>query len=341
MYITLRDRPGRGPGRGGDRAKVSRVVLALGMVSLLTDVSSESVAAILPLYLTAVVGLSPVAYGFIDGLYQGVSALVRVGGGWASDRSGRPKWVAVLGYGLSAVARVFLLFASAAGSIAIVVSADRIGKGIRTAPRDAMISSVTSTDHLGKAFGVHRTLDTLGAAIGPLLAFAVLALVPDGYRTVMAISLAFAVVGVALLVLLVPDVRRTSAPDQPPAPSFRWRDLADPRLRPLLVVAGGLGLLTIGDGFIYLVLLEQGGFGAQWFPLLYVGTNIAYLTLAVPLGSAADRLGRARVLVLGHLALVARTPALPEDTMDEILRLVADRGYDPEPLLFTEHADET
>lgn len=310
MYISVRDRPaGRTAPRGSTatRPPVGRVVITLGIVSMLTDVSSESVSAILPLYLTAVVGLTPVAYGLVDGLYQGVSALVRLGGGWLADASDRPKWVAFLGYGLSAVARVFLLFASGAAGIAAVVTADRIGKGIRTAPRDAMISTATPTEHLGRAFGVHRMLDTIGAALGPLIAFALLWLVPGGYSVVLVVSLAFAIAGVALLGLLGPDVRTrhdaaaTSAPTPPP---FRWRDLTDTRLRPLLVVAGVLGLLTIGDGFIYLALLDHGGVNVAWFPLFYVGTNVAYLVLAVPVGRLADRVGRARTLVVGHLALV-------------------------------------
>lgn len=307
MYITVRDRPqvdGARRGRTGRRGAVSRTVLLLGAVSLLTDVSSESVAAILPLYLTAIVGLSPVAYGLIDGLYQGVSALVRLGGGWLADTTDRPKWVAFAGYGISAVSRIFLIFATGAAGIAAVVTADRIGKGIRTAPRDAMISSASPTEDLGRAFGVHRMLDTIGAAAGPLIAFLVLWMIPGGYSTVLVISLGFALVGVALLGLLGPDVRVRRERDGPAPPPFRWRDLGDHRLRPLLLVAGVLGLLTVGDGFIYLVLLDHGGLAAAWFPLLYVGTNIAYLALAVPVGRLADRVGRARVFVTGHLALV-------------------------------------
>ena len=165
------------------------------------------------------------AYGLIDGLYQGVSALVRLGGGWLSDASDRPKWVAFLGYGLSAVARIFLLFATGAAGIAAVVTADRIGKGIRTAPRDAMISTSTPSEHLGRAFGVHRMLDTIGAALGPLIAFGLLLLVPDGYSVVLVVSLAFALAGVALLGLLGPDVRT------PPRPRRCGR--ADPAAVPL------------------------------------------------------------------------------------------------------------
>jgi MFS family permease len=304
MYITLSDRPAaarRTP--EGKRRKVAPVVITLGLVSLVTDISSESVAAILPLYLTASLGLSAVSYGFIDALYQGVSALVRIGGGWAADRGGHPKWVALLGYGLSAVARFFLLFSTGLAAISAVISADRIGKGIRTAPRDAMISAATPADSLGYAFGVHRALDTAGAAIGPVIAFAVLWWIPDGYLTVMVISFGFAVLGVALLGLVVPD--RPSVEPRPARPRIQWRDVATPGLVRLLVVAGVLGLLTVGDGFIYLALLDRGGFAAHWFPLLYVGTNIAYLSLAIPIGRLADRVGRAKVLIWGHGALLA------------------------------------
>ncbi|WP_185996057.1 MFS transporter [Nocardioides campestrisoli] len=331
MYLSLRDRPSSAqPAQHGSEVspprRAGRVVVTLGMVSLLTDISSESVAAILPLYLTAVVGLSAVAYGLIDGLYQGVSALVRLASGWFADRTDRPKWVAFAGYGLSAVARVFLLFASGAASISAVVAADRIGKGIRTAPRDSMISSATPTEHLGRAFGVHRMLDTIGAALGPLIAFGILVLIPDGFSVVLAVSLAFAVVGVALLGLLAPDQRAQPRPEDGAAPDpFRWSDLGNPRLRPLLLLAGGLALLTVGDGFVYLALLDRGGFAATWFPMLFVGTNIAYLVLAVPVGRLADRVGRARVLVAGHLVLAAAyvCASVPNSTWVATLGTVA------------------
>jgi MFS family permease len=306
VYLSISDRPHRDAApRGTGRPRVAPVVVLLGLVSLLTDISSESVAAILPLYLTTVVGLSPVAYGFLDGLYQGVSALVRIASGWAADRGGRPKWVAFAGYGLSAVARVGLLVASGFATITAVVAVDRIGKGIRTAPRDAMIAASTPSSHLGRAFAVHRTLDTIGAAVGPLIAFAILWAVPDGYTTVMIVSLAFALAGLALLGLLVPD--RPPGPDATGTtdrPVFRWREVVDRRLARLLVAAGALGLLTIGDGFVYLALLDRGGFAATWFPLLYVGTNVAYLALALPVGGLADRVGRTWVFVGGHAALL-------------------------------------
>ncbi len=302
MYVSLRDRPGDARAAAGGR--VATTVLLLGVVSLLTDISSESVSAVLPLYLTAEVGLGFVAYGFIDGLYQGVSAVVRIAGGYAGDRGGRPKWIATIGYGVSALSRIALLPAQGFAAITGVIVADRLGKGLRTAPRDALIAGASDPSMLGRAFGVHRMLDTVGAAAGPLVAFALLAAVPGSYDSVFVVSFAFAAVGVAVLVLFVPD-RRTRGGGKALSARRLGAALAGPRLRRPLVTAGLLGLLTVGDGFLYLSLQRRDHLAAQLFPLLYVGTNIAYLTLAVPMGRLADRIGRAKVFVAGHVALLA------------------------------------
>ena len=319
MYISFTNKPkppdldvGARPHRGV-RA-VSSTVVAFGIVSMVTDISSESITAVLPLYVTAYLGMSTVAYGFLDGLYQGVSALVRIAGGYTSDRLGQPKWVAFVGYAVAAVARVGLLFTSGFGALIAVFSADRIGKGIRTAPRDAVITASSRADNLGVSFGVHRTLDNIGAAVGPLIAFFILLLIPNGYGTIFVASLAFAVIGVTILGLFVPNVRT-----RPPAASVRaggteakaprakfdWSVVTAGGIRRVLAAAGILGLLTIGDGFVYLVLQARSDFAAQWFPLLYVGTNVAFLALAIPLGRLADRVGRARVFVFGHAGLLA------------------------------------
>lgn len=329
MYLSLSDWTSRKAATGrtaGEVAfKASPTVIALGVVSLLTDISSESVAAILPLYITGALGLSMVAYGFFEGMHQSVSAVVRIASGYAADRSDKPKPVAVTGYGLSMLARIGLLFATGFAGIMAVVGIDRIGKGIRTAPRDAMIQQASQPEHLARSFGVHRLLDTVGATLGPLLAFAVLLVVPDGYRVVFVASLAAAVLGVAVLALLVPNRRLQghgareperpgrgaqaeagSAVDTAQAPRVsrpRLRLVLRGRLGRVLLAAGVLGLLTVGDGFIYLALLDHGQLDALWFPLLFVGSNVAFLCLAVPLGRLADRTSRAGVFVVGHLAL--------------------------------------
>lgn len=280
----------------------SSTVITLGIVSMLTDISSESVAAILPLYITGFLGLSTIAFGVLDGLYQGTSAVVRIAGGYASDRLDQPKWVAFVGYAVAAVARVGLLFASGFAAISAVITADRIGKGIRTAPRDALITAASDPARLAGAFGVHRMLDNIGAAVGPLLAFLILLVVPDGYQIVFAASLACAAVGVLILGLVVPNIRTRRRGTRP---RVDWRSVVRGRMRRVLAAAGLLGLVTIGDGFVYLVLQARSDFAALWFPLLYVGTNLAFLVFAVPFGRLADRVGRARVFVWGHAGLLA------------------------------------
>ncbi|WP_328853409.1 MFS transporter [Micromonospora globbae] len=304
MYVSVRDRPAgpdEAPGRRSRR--VATTVVLLGVVSLLTDVSSEMVSAVLPLYLTAEIGIGLLAYGFVDGVYQGVSAFVRILGGVAGDRGRRPKWVAALGYGISAVSRPLMLAANGMAAVTAVVTADRLGKGLRTAPRDALIADASPPGALGRSFGVHRALDTLGAAIGPIAAFALLAALPRAYDAVFVVSFAVALVGLAVLVLFVPD-RRVGAGTARPAVREVLRAAAGPRLRRTLLAAGLLGVLTVGDGFLYLSLQHRDDFAAMLFPLLYVGTNVAYLALAVPLGRLADRIGRARMLVAGHVALL-------------------------------------
>jgi MFS family permease len=306
VYVSLRDRPGAGeaPGKGAVIRRVSSTVFLLGMVSLLTDVSSESVSSVLPLYLTAVVGLSPVAYGFLDGVYQGVSALVRLAGGYAADRGGHPKWVAVVGYGASAVSRAAMLPATGFAAITGVITADRLGKGLRTAPRDSLIAASSDPKMLGRSFGVHRMLDTVGAAIGPLLAFALLEAVPGSYNSIFVVSFAVATVGVAVLLLFVPNLKTTASAARVGL-RMVMREVAGRRLRGPLIAATVLGLVTVGDGFLYLSLQNRDDFAATYFPLLYVGTNVAYLLLAIPLGRLADRIGRGKVLLGGHGALLA------------------------------------
>ena len=151
--------------------RVARNVVLLGVVSFFTDISSEMVATILPLYLVYTLGFTPLQFGVVDGLQQGAAALVRVAGGFAADRTRRHKEVAWVGYAISAFSRLGLLVAQSVSALGALVFLDRTGKGIRTAPRDALISLSSERDELGTAFGVHRALDTAGAMLGPLIAF--------------------------------------------------------------------------------------------------------------------------------------------------------------------------
>ncbi|BFU44396.1 MFS transporter [Krasilnikovia sp. MM14-A1004] len=303
MYLATVDRP---TGVVDRTRRVAPTVLALGAVSLVTDVSSEMVTAVLPLYLVTVLHLSPAGYGLIDGLYTGATALLRPVGGYLADRARRRKLLATLGYGLSAVAKLGLLAAgpSLAGLGAATV-ADRAGKGLRTAPRDALITLATPAPDLGRAFGVHRTMDSAGAFAGPLVALGVLAASGQAFDAVFVASACFAAVGVVLLVLLVREHRGPRPSPAAVHPRAAVALLRRGPLRPVLLGATLLGLSTIGDGFVYLLLQRRTGLAVGWFPLLAVGTSLAYLVLAAPLGALADRVGRRRILLSGYAALLA------------------------------------
>src|SRR3954454_7061213 len=199
------------------RQRIGGTVLLLGTCSLLTDISSEMVSAILPLYLVATLGFSPLQYGVVDGIYQGASALVRLAAGFLGDRFGRHKALASIGYGTSAFCKLGLaLFTGAWAGLSALILLDRTGKGIRTAPRDAMISLTASKRDLGLAFGVHRAMDTAGAMIGPLVAFGLLAAAPDSYHTLFLISFFVAILGLGVITLLVrqPRERADAAPEE-------------------------------------------------------------------------------------------------------------------------------
>ncbi|MGW7458999.1 MFS transporter [Streptomyces sp. NPDC054797] len=336
MYLADRSPPAgaeNAPGKPGSVRvpAVAPTVLALGTVSLITDISSEMVTAVLPLYLIAGLGLSPLGFGALDGVYNGVSALVQLTGGHLADRVRNHKLIAGIGYGLSALCKPLLLFAHSLGPVGMVLALERTGKGLRTAPRDALISLSTPSRLQGRAFGVHRAMDTTGALLGPLAAFMILSVAVDGYDAVFGVSACVAVLGLVVLVLFVP-----SGGDPRPVPKDGGTsavsraapvDLRDalallrlPRLRALAGCAVLLGLTTVSDAFVYLLLQRRTGIGEQWFPLLPLGTAAVFLLLAVPAGALADRIGRRTVFLTGHALLLAayglllwapQGPALP------------------------------
>ncbi|MFF3291404.1 MFS transporter [Streptomyces sp. NPDC003023] len=301
--------PGPAPAtseRATGRTRVASTVVALGAVSLVTDISSEMVTAVLPLYLVLGLGLSPLQFGFFDGLYNGVTAFVRLAGGHAADRWRRHRLVAGSGYALSTVCKLGLLLAgSSTPALTAALAADRVGKGVRTAPRDALISVSCEERDLGRAFGVHRAMDTTGALLGPLLAFALLWATADAYDAVFVVSFCFGLLGVVLLFAFVPG--RGIAPVRAGSATTLRSTLAlvtAPVFRRVLGAATLLGAVSVGDGFLYLVLQKRLDLDAAWFPLLPLGSAGVYLLLAVPVGRAADRIGRRTPYLMGHVALL-------------------------------------
>ncbi|WP_426403372.1 MFS transporter [Streptomyces sp. R-07] len=329
MYLATTGRPDAPPAPSGVRRRVPGTVLVLGTVSLVTDVSSEMVTAVLPLYLVLGLGLSPLQFGLLDGLSTGATALVRLLGGAGADRGGRHKQIAGLGYALSACSRLGLLLAGGAtGGIAGAIAADRLGKGVRTAPRDALITRHSPPEDLGRAFGVHRAMDTTGALLGPLAAFALLWATAETYEAVFAVSFCVGAFGVLLWLLFVPGrprdpggprdpgrlrdrgrprADRDTPPRAPAPPRARGGLLAafhSPAYRRIVLCAALLGAATVGDSFLYLLLQRRLDLDATWFPFLPLGAAGVYLLLAVPAGRLADRVGRRRPLLYGHGALL-------------------------------------
>jgi MFS family permease len=288
--------------------RVSPVVWCLGFTSMLTDISSEMVSSVLPMYLVLHLGISPLAFGAVDGLYQGASALLRVVAGYAGYRWRHHKAVAAVGYALSAVCKLGILAAGNAWlAIATLVALDRTGKGIRTAPRDALITLNSTPRDLATSFGVHRSLDAAGAMLGPLVAVGLLAALPQRFDVIFLASFAFAILGLAVLLLFVgsPSIAPGVALGPAIPPSAVVGLLREPGFRALFIAASALGLAAVSDAFVFLVLQQRVGLQGASFPLLYVGVSLVNFLFSVPGGRLADRTGRLRFFLGGQVMLLA------------------------------------
>ena len=296
MYVAS-VRPGKRA-----RGKVPGTVVALGAVSLLTDVSAEMITAFMPVYLLFTLQLGYAQFGVLDGLYTGATALLRLVGGHVSDRTHRPKAVAVVGYGLSAVTKLlFPAVGASALGIGGLMAADRAGKGLRSAPRDALISLATPPDRLGAAFGVHRTMDTIGALLGPLVTFLLLTWIGIVAGPVFVVSACFAVLGLIVLVSFVHEqAGKPTRTGPPPSIKAGVGLLRETRFRRAAVAAALLGLATLSDAFVFILVQKSTGVPLGFLPLLPLGTALVFLLAATPAGVLADRIGRWPVFLLGH-----------------------------------------
>jgi MFS family permease len=307
MYVAAA-RSGSAPPRARSLRGVPGAVVLLGGVSLLTDISAEMITAFLPIYLVYSLQLSYLQVGFLDGLYTGATALLRLVGGYLADRIGRHKGVAVAGYSLSAATKLaFPLAGPSAVALGGVLATDRAGKGLRTGPRDAMISLVTAPGKLGAAFGVHRSMDTFGAMLGPLVTFGMLVWLGSKPQPIFMVSFLFALLGVIVLVFFVREPRRVADRGQT-APKVSPRRVAalltDRAVRRTAIAAAFLGLATISDVFVFLVLQQVAHVPPNVLPLMPLGTALVFLAAAAPMGHLGDRIGRWTVFFAGHVLLL-------------------------------------
>jgi MFS family permease len=282
---------------------VPRTVWALGFVSLFMDLSSELVHALLPVYMTAVLGVSMVAVGVVEGIAEGTASVVKVFSGALSDRLRRRKPFAVLGYGLGMLSKPLFPLASSVGLVLAARFMDRVGKGIRGAPRDALIADVTPEGQRGAAFGLRQALDTIGAFIGPLAAIGLMFLFMSDVRTVLWFAVIPAVLSVAVLVIWVREPRAAPAPA--PGNPLSVSSLGKLPLGYWVVVALGAVLTLARFSEAFLVIRAQDlGIVLALVPIVLVVMNLAYTVIAYPAGLAADRGHRRALLLWGFLALI-------------------------------------
>jgi MFS family permease len=278
-------------------------VVALGLVSLCMDASSEMIHAALPLFLTGVLGASVATLGWIEGAAEATASVVKVFAGAASDRLGRRKPLALLGYGLAALSKPLFPLAGGAGAVLAARVADRVGKGIRGAPRDALVADLVPGSRRGEAYGLHQALDTVGAVLGPAVALLLLAAWPGAYRSVFWVALLPALAAVALLAFGVrePEASRPAPLARSPLPRAALARLP----ARLWLVVGFAALLTLARfSEAFLVLRAQdAGLAAARAPLALVAMNLAFAAVAYPLGRRSDR-GRRPVAALGVACLV-------------------------------------
>ena len=286
------------------KTRLSSTVWALGVTSLLMDVSSELVHSLLPVYMTAVLGASMLAVGIVEGIAEATASIVKLFSGAISDRLGRRKPLVVFGYALAALSKPLFPLA---GSVPLVLGArfmDRIGKGIRGAPRDALIADVTPREQRGAAYGLRQAMDTVGAVLGPLAAIGLMFLFSDNIRSVLWIAVIPAILAVIVLVYFVSEPNNKNARSAEHPVSFKNLSSLGRYYWAIVALGAVLTLARFSEAFLILRAQDL-GMAIALVPLVLIVMNIVYTFIAYPAGVAADRGFKKALLVWGIAALIA------------------------------------
>jgi MFS family permease len=285
---------------------LGRTVVALAAVSLLTDLSSEMIYPLLPVFLTATLGAGAATVGAIEGAAETTAALLRLASGWWSDRVPRRKPLVVLGYALSSAARPLVALAGSAGQVLAVRLADRVGKGIRSSPRDALLAAAVPAGERGRAFGFHRAADHLGAVAGPLVAFALLRGAGVDVRTVFALAAVPAAFAVAVLVFGVREGPAAQAPaaEAPAGAAAPEGARVD---RPFVALLAAVTLFTLGNSADAFLILRAAQLGVPLalVPVLWALLHVVKSAASTPGGALSDRVGRRPLIAAGWLVYAA------------------------------------
>ncbi len=284
---------------------IPRGVWVLGFVSLLMDVSSEMIHALLPVYLVTVLGASMLAVGWVEGIAEATANIVKVFSGALADRWGRRKPLAALGYGMAALTKPVFALATTVSWLVAARFIDRVGKGIRGAPRDALVADLAPAHLRGAAFGLRQALDTVGAFVGPLLAMVLMWLTANHFQTVFWFAVLPAALAAALIIFGVREPPRPEGVPPVRAPLSRAQlarlggDYAW-----VVVIGAVLTLARFSEAFLIL-RAQSDGLALMWVPLVLVGMNVVYALAAYPLGALSDRMDRGHLLQWGLLILIA------------------------------------
>jgi len=293
-----------------DRFGFSRPVWLLGWISFFTDTASEMVYPLLPLFLTRVLGAGAMSLGVIEGVAEGANSVLKIVSGWLADRSGQPKRLVLAGYGLSSLVRPLIALVTSWPQVLGLRFIDRLGKGVRSSPRDAMLARFAPDKTRGRVYGFHRGMDHAGAVAGPLIATAYLYFKPEAYRSLFTWTLVPGII-VILLILRLPNERlaaasRTPTDPQSPAPPAAGSSVrAGLRRLPrrFYLAMAVITLFALGnasDAFI-LLRLNDLGVAPVWIPLLWSGLHVVKMTSSIVGGALSDRFGRRAMIVLGYL----------------------------------------
>ncbi|KHK59266.1 MFS transporter [Burkholderia sp. A9] len=284
---------------------IPRTVWALGLVSLFMDLSSELIHALLPIYLVSTMGMSVVALGVLEGAAEATAMIVKVFSGAISDWLGRRKGLLLAGYGLAALTKPLFPLASTPAVVVTARLLDRVGKGIRGAPRDALVADVAPPEIRGACFGLRQSMDTVGAFLGPMLAIVLMFGFEDRIRTVLWFAVVPAFVAIALIVFGVREPGQ-SKPHRRFRSPLRWRALrAFPRGYWFVVAAGATFTLARFSEAFLVLRAQQTGLDAAWIPAVMVAMSVAYSLSAWPVGVLSDRLDRRVLLAAGMVLLIA------------------------------------
>ncbi len=273
-------------------------VTITGLVSFFMDISSEMIYPLVPLFLANVLGVNKSVIGLIEGVAESTASLLKVFSGWFSDRIGNRKWLMAVGYGISTLSRPLVALASGWHQVMGSRFIDRFGKGIRTAPRDAIIAESADKAYLGRAFGFHRSMDTMGAVVGPALAFFLLGIFSNDYRKVFWLSMIPGVIAVLLIVFFITEKKKTATAhaDRPKLTMkhFDWK------FKCFVLIAG---LFAVGNSSdVFLILrAQQVGVSTVMIPVVYLLFNLVYSLSSIPAGMTADKFGKKRVILSGFV----------------------------------------